>query len=432
MQTTSNNYKVLLENKQAEYEVGVYVGNTFYSAEHIERDSMRTYGTLYNGKNGPTIGGATSREISLTLKGYQPISKNAVIRPQVRRVLRNRLTGEITAASEWLNKGVFYLDSRNPDDVSGTIQLHGFDIMLILESIPGDLGTDWFGMTPKTYVETLVQKLTEDGWTNVSVDERSTIYDNVFLLKPTERTNARQVMNWIATLHGANWTVSESGAFRLIPLSVAYSEAVLANEYESVILIGNTAIGVQGHSGGIGGYLDLGREVDSLSVLPAFSPVTKVVISGKNGESFSAGTDGGYVVEAECGFADNEEWAEVILNNSGLSGYIYRPLRATNAILDPAVELGDVVIVSGVAMQIASMTTIFDELMTADIDAPSERESEYPKSTSIMGRDAQTALDKAKDYTDEVTLTVEVVDELPEDHAEHNTIWVIPYGTYKP
>ena len=239
-------------------------------------------------------------------------------------------------------------------------------------------------------------------------------------------------MNWIATLHGANWTVSETGAFRLIPLSVAYSEAVLANEYESVILIGDTAIGVQGNSGGIGGYLDLEREVDSLSILPAFSPVTKVVISGKNGESFSAGTDGGYVVEAECGFADNEEWAEVILNNSGLSGYIYRPLRATNAILDPAVELGDVVIISGVAIQIASMTTIFDELMTADIDAPSERESEYPKSTSIMGRDAQTALDKAMDYTDEVTLTVEVVSKLPEDHAEHNTIWVIPYATYTP
>ena len=72
-------------------------------------------------------------------------------------------------------------------------------------------------------------------------------------------------------------------------------------------------------------------------------------------------------------------------------------MQASDALMDPAAELGDAVTIGGVYTILASADTTFDELMAADIGAPGQEEieSEYPY-TSRQQTEQQRQLAKAR------------------------------------
>lgn len=107
------------------------------------------------------------------------------------------------------------------------------------------------------------------------------------------------------------------------------------------------------------------------------APVSRVtlVVDGEN--SYTAGDDTGRAIEKTLPWA-TQAMAESILRS--LQGVEYQPFSGSDALLDPAAEVGDGITVGGVYSVLAKVGIIFDGLYTADIAAPGgdEVEDEYP------------------------------------------------------
>lgn len=119
--------------------------------------------------------------------------------------------------------------------------------------------------------------------------------------------------------------------------------------------------------------LFIGQKAGSVTTSMEFDPVSKVVLYVSDGLTVEAGKDGGQVLEADCPYA-TQAMANAIL--AGLKDRPYRPVQATEALLDPASELGDGMTVAGTYSVLASRDDICDDLYTADIGAPGKREPE--------------------------------------------------------
>lgn len=120
----------------------------------------------------------------------------------------------------------------------------------------------------------------------------------------------------------------------------------------------------------------VGRQVSDISTPPAFDQITKVILKVDADNAYVAGDDTGRVMEADCPYA-TQAMANTLL--SQLSSILYRPMAASEALMDPAAEIGDGVTVGGVYTVLAQIDTTFDQLCASDIAAPGQEEieSEY-------------------------------------------------------
>ncbi len=121
----------------------------------------------------------------------------------------------------------------------------------------------------------------------------------------------------------------------------------------------------------------VGQSVSKLDTGRPPEPVSRVtlVVDGEN--AYTAGDDSGRAVEKSLPWA-TQEMAERVLEY--LRGVTYRPFEGTDAMLDPAAEIGDGVTVGGVYSILGKADITFDGLYTSDIAAPGgdEVEDEYP------------------------------------------------------
>lgn len=121
----------------------------------------------------------------------------------------------------------------------------------------------------------------------------------------------------------------------------------------------------------------IGTKAGGLETSPQFEPISKIILLVDSENYYEAGNDTGRTLEITCPYG-----TQAMANNllSSLGGYAYQPATASDALIDPAAELGDAVTVGGVYTVLAQMDTTFDSLMTADIGAPGQEEieSEYP------------------------------------------------------
>ena len=121
----------------------------------------------------------------------------------------------------------------------------------------------------------------------------------------------------------------------------------------------------------------VGTKAGGLETSLQFEPISKIILLVDSENYYEAGNDTGRTLEITCPYG-TQAMADNLL--SSLGGYAYQPATATDALIDPAAELGDAVTVGGVYTILAQMDTTFDSLMTADIGAPGQEEieSEYP------------------------------------------------------
>lgn len=155
----------------------------------------------------------------------------------------------------------------------------------------------------------------------------------------------------------------------------------------------------------------IGPRAASLETSPQFDPITKVILLVDDKNYYEAGTDGGRTLEASCPYA-TQAMANGLL--SALSGYQYQPVQATDAVMDPAAELGDAITVGGVYSVLASADTTFDALMTADVGAPGQEEieSEYPyqsKQTSSIQRQIAKNASLIAKTAEEISLEIQSI-----------------------
>lgn len=153
----------------------------------------------------------------------------------------------------------------------------------------------------------------------------------------------------------------------------------------------------------------VGTKAGGLETSPQFEPISKIILLVDSENYYEAGNDTGRTLEITCPYG-----TQAMANNllSSLGGYAYQPATATDALIDPAAELGDAVTVGGVYTVLAQMDTTFDSLMTADIGAPGQEEieSEYPyvsqQQSDINRQLADTRSEIAKN-SEQIQLTVE-------------------------
>lgn len=153
----------------------------------------------------------------------------------------------------------------------------------------------------------------------------------------------------------------------------------------------------------------IGTKAGGLETSPQFEPISKIILLVDSENYYEAGNDTGRTLEITCPYG-----TQAMANNllSSLGGYAYQPATATDALIDPAAELGDAVTVGGIYTVLAQMDTTFDSLMTADIGAPGQEEieSEYPyvsqQQSDINRQIAQTRSEISK-TSEEIGLRVD-------------------------
>lgn len=115
----------------------------------------------------------------------------------------------------------------------------------------------------------------------------------------------------------------------------------------------------------------------SFDSAPEFDGYTKVVITVSEDVEYSAGVDTGRTLTLENPWG-TQAMADNIL--ASIRGFKYQPYTATNAVLDPAAELGDGITANNVYGGIYTMSTRFGPHCRATVSAPAEEEldHEYP------------------------------------------------------
>lgn len=129
----------------------------------------------------------------------------------------------------------------------------------------------------------------------------------------------------------------------------------------------------------------LGDLMAQIETAPALEPVSKIVLMVDDDNAYVAGDDTGRTMTVTCPYG-NQEMANNIL--AALSAYTYRPVQATEALLDPAAELGDGLTAGGAYTVLAQMDLTFDALMTSDAGAPGsvEQESELKYQSPVIAQ----------------------------------------------
>ena len=221
----------------------LYFGNTAIlvdsgGAETAFREdilmSLSTTHAVFN-ENYPVVGSAVSGEIDIEmLKPTAAIPKRARLVPFVR-------VTDGTRYSEWLQKGVYYVDTRETSHNSNgldIVKIHGYDAMLFFEqNYPSDSVND-YPMLDTDMVTFLANSV------SISVDARTfERMDKGYTFPLPVGYSSREVLGIIAASYGGNFIISDEGQLLLIRLSDLPKETnYLVTEVGDVLLFGTDRI----------------------------------------------------------------------------------------------------------------------------------------------------------------------------------------------
>ena len=337
MNSTSTLYKSIYSGIHL-FEVKVNISGTDYGMDVLTSLSSRrsAFGT-----GSPHLGLAPSGELALSLyveSGAVP--RMATIRPYFRVVNDIR-------QSEWIAKGVYFVDTREADTTTGLLTLRAYDAMLKGEVKYPSTSHTW----PYSDINTVREIASFLG---VAVDAQTTsLMTGGYMIPLPAQYTVRETLRYIAALYGGSFVVTDANTLRLIPLwSVKTAE-----------------------DAPLGG-------THRLTAATAFPACTGVRFLLDNDQELFAGDETGYVYEISCPFA-TQAAANALLTK--LRGFVYRPFSAEAAVVNPACELGDTLSVpdglGGTFLTgLFSSDLVFDSLCAASVSAPEDEEldHEYP------------------------------------------------------
>ena len=397
MQTTTELYRDLLAAGAAK-EIRLLVAGEVYEEDRI--CSMTTTASLF-AEDTLCVGSAVARQIDVVLINHGDIPRMAEMIPQY------RLTDGVNT-TEWISKGVFYIDTRQEDKATGTLTIHGFDGMLKGSVIWVPNQTLVFPMTFRKAAEVLADLI------DVTLDNPEDINDTYQILDyPANDYTIRNVLQFIAAAHAANFVMTDTGLLRMVPINkIPPPGGVLVTENGDAITFGGVHILV-GETGegnyGDGDAVFVGERVASAAVSPAFDPISKVIVKVDEENAWVAGDDSGFALQMTCPYG-TQTMADNIL--AAVGGFVYQPFSAEDALIDQAAELGDGITVGGVYSQLVQQDIIFDGLMAGRVSAPGQKEveSEYPYQTKEQQIDYRLAQTRS-----EIAKTAEAITQRVED-----------------
>ena len=392
MRQVSQTYKTLKQQAGSYFDVRVLLGNKTYTTADLV--SIEIHPKLF-GETGPQVGKACSSECDISLiESSSNWPRMAEFEVQVRRT-------DGTTSSEWLSMGTYYTDERVMDEVSGVLSITAFDSMLSMErywtdAVPEEyLPANW-PITSKAWIDML-----EDAGL-IQVDSRSVIDDTVAIIGLNTPGTIRDVLKDIAAANGGNWVFTFDKKLRLIPFvnMNAGTAAIAGIAVAGIAIVGTSEWtppeNVDAES--------LGMNVERVESSPWLSAVTGVRLETDGGTTVTAGATNGYVLEGICNFSSTEGVAALCFNRTG--GYVYKPFTATNALLDPAAEIGDIVIINGVSYQMMGIDWNISSMPTATLSAAYEEE---------VNHEYNYLDESAKNYRKSVSYTDSKAGELNEE-----------------
>lgn len=233
MQSVSELYKEIVAGDY-ETEVQLLINGTEYGHESLR--SMKTKTRVFP-QDLPSVGGCYSGEIDIVMqKPAQVIPKQAKLQPRER--VHNL---QKTKFSEWIPKGVFYIDTRKTAEDGTDIKiltLHGYDDMLRAEQDYPDSALSW----PATDID-VVREIA--AFIGVELDERTVEkVVNGYDIPYPDGYSCREVLGYIAAMYAGNFIMSDTGKLRLIVLGDVPSdeESYLINEEGFAITFGGVKI----------------------------------------------------------------------------------------------------------------------------------------------------------------------------------------------
>ena len=121
----------------------------------------------------------------------------------------------------------------------------------------------------------------------------------------------------------------------------------------------------------------LGSRAGSLDIGDIPSNISRVNLSVDSETYYTAGNDTGRTLEVTCAWA-SQAMANSIL--AAMQNVEYQPYTAGEALMDPAAEIGDGVVVGGIYSVVANENMSFSRLYNSEISAPDldEVDDEYP------------------------------------------------------
>lgn len=259
MQDTSPLYRQILADPNHYFEVSVVIGESgdlvtergdtilfggtailvarsgpdsgFYGSQIF---SLKTSSQMFG--NDPEIGRAIAQEIEL-----QMLQPSGDLPPMAQIVLYVRACTD-TQQSEWLQQGVFYIDTRETTasyDGLQILTLHGFDAMLMTEQEYSSTSIDW----PATDINVVREIASKIGVTIDSRTEELMTGGYTYPL-PTGYT-LREMLGYIAAAYLGCFIITETGQLRLVSLLELPSDtALLVDSIGDYITFGGDRIKV--------------------------------------------------------------------------------------------------------------------------------------------------------------------------------------------
>ena len=188
----------------------VDMGNAESGFQEGQLMSVSTSHAVFN-KDYPTVGSAVSGEINVQM--FRPIND---VPKMARLALFVRATDGVRF-SEWLPKGIYYIDTRETSHNSNDLDImtiHGYDAMLMFEvDYPSDSVND-YPLLDTTMVKFLADSI------GIDVDPRT--YERMgkgYTFPLPVGYSSREVLGIIAASYGGNFIISDEGNLLLIRLS---------------------------------------------------------------------------------------------------------------------------------------------------------------------------------------------------------------------
>ena len=170
--------------------------------------TMETDSNMF-GNQSPTLGACVSTEIDVEM--LKPFGE---IPPMARMVPYVRLTDGVRY-SEWIPKGVFYIDTRDAKEYGPgleTITIHGYDDMLKAEQDYPASTLAW----PARDID-VVREIA--AFIGVSVDPRTIpIINRGYTIQYPAGYSCRDVLGYIAAMYAGCFVMSDIGELRLITI----------------------------------------------------------------------------------------------------------------------------------------------------------------------------------------------------------------------
>lgn len=278
MQTTSALYKEIIAGDHW-FETKLVIGDEFYLID--ENENYITFGgtrIYYDSDSGgfgenmlkevstvqhiftddkPAVGCCVAAEIDVTMvKPTATIARMSSMKPFIRACNSSK-------QSEWIPKGVFFIDTRSDGESTDEIVFHGYDAMLKAEQSPFDSGeivtqlaestvgsaivgsayvyTPTPAVWPKTDIDTV--KLIAS-YMGVGVDPRTeAIMTRGYTVEYPAGYTCREVLSFIAAMYVGNFIMSDVGELRLIRLNeIGIETRYLVDNAGNVIKFGGDRI----------------------------------------------------------------------------------------------------------------------------------------------------------------------------------------------